>query len=155
MASDDMKSDDMMASDDMKSDDMMASDDMKSDDMMASDDMKSDDMMADSHGDMMDDMKSMSASTVAHGEDGPPGVLLAPGKSISFEVTTDAETLRIIAMVAPTMVPDNYLTEAVSLTDMETSGDLLRYDIGYDEGTKTDTLVGTSAVTYTIAPSMM
>ncbi len=54
-------------------------------------------------------------ATVAHGKDGPPGVLLAPGKSITFTVTTDAKEIRIFAMVAPTEKPDNYLTATITL----------------------------------------
>jgi|GEM_PF-2435005 len=54
-------------------------------------------------------------ATVAHGKDGPPGVLLAPGKSITFTVTTDAREIRIFAMVAPTEKPDNYLTATIIL----------------------------------------
>ncbi len=53
--------------------------------------------------------------TVAHGEDGPPGVLLAPGKSITFTVTTEAKEIRLFAMVAPTEKPDNYLTATIAL----------------------------------------
>ncbi len=54
-------------------------------------------------------------ATVAHGKDGPPGVLLAPGKSITFTVKTDAKEIRIFAMVAPTEKPDNYLTATIAL----------------------------------------
>ena len=53
--------------------------------------------------------------TVAHGEDGSPGVLLAPGKSITFTVTTEAKEIRLFAMVAPTEKPDNYLTATIAL----------------------------------------
>jgi hypothetical protein len=53
--------------------------------------------------------------TIAHGEDGPPGVLLAPGKSITFTVTTEAKEIRLFAMVAPTEKPDNYLTATIDL----------------------------------------
>jgi pentapeptide MXKDX repeat protein len=53
--------------------------------------------------------------TIAHGEDGPPGVLLAPGKSITFTVTTEAKEIRLFAMVAPTEKPDNYLTTTIAL----------------------------------------
>ncbi len=53
--------------------------------------------------------------TIAHGEDGPPGVLLAPGKSITFTVTTEAKEIRLFAMVAPTEKPDNYLTATIAL----------------------------------------
>ncbi len=53
--------------------------------------------------------------TIAHGEDGPPGVLLAPGKSLTFTVTTEAKEIRLFAMVAPTEKPDNYLTTTIAL----------------------------------------
>ena len=74
---------------------------------------------------------------VGHGTDGPPGVLLAPGKSVTFEIETEATSVRIIAMVAPTVVPDNYVTNVVNLhgVDMVEIG-LDRFDIGHDEGTK-------------------
>lgn len=73
---------------------------------------------------------------VVHGMDGPPGVLLAPGKSVSFTFESDANALRIFAMVAPTMVPDNYVSAVadISARDM-VELDLARYDIGHDEGT--------------------
>ncbi len=54
-------------------------------------------------------------ASVAHGEDGPPGVLLAPGKSLTFTIETAAPEIRIFAMVAPTMKPDNYLTATIKL----------------------------------------
>ena len=57
-----------------------------------------------------------SDASVAHGNDGPPGVLLAPGKSISFSLDTEVHELRFFAMVAPTEVPDNYLTAVVDLS---------------------------------------
>ena len=53
--------------------------------------------------------------TIAHGNDGPPGVLLAPGKSITFTLTTEAKEIRLFAMVAPTEKPDNYLTTTIAL----------------------------------------
>ena len=73
---------------------------------------------------------------IGHGTDGPPGVLLAPGKSVSFTIDTDATSVRVLAMVAPTMVPDNYVTNVVDLhaTHSNTTS-LIRYDIGHDEGT--------------------
>ena len=73
---------------------------------------------------------------VGHGTDGPPGVLLAPGKSVTFEIETEATSVRVLAMVAPTMVPDNYVTNVVDLQGgkMVEAG-LVRYDIGNDEKT--------------------
>ena len=73
---------------------------------------------------------------VGHGSDGPPGVLLAPGKSVTFEIDTDATSVRVLAMVAPTMVPDNYVTNVVDLSGAKTvEAGLVRYDIGHDEKT--------------------
>ncbi len=75
-------------------------------------------------------------ATVAHGDDGPPGVLLAPGKTLTFELVTDAPEIRIFAMVAPTITTDHYLTTTIKFSE---SGDgmysagLDRYDIGHDE----------------------
>ncbi len=75
---------------------------------------------------------------VGHGTDGPPGVLLAAGKSVTFEITTEATSVRVLSMVAPTMVPDNYVTAVIDLgMDGMASHALDRFDIGYDEGTKT------------------
>ena len=78
----------------------------------------------------------MDMVTVAHGEDGPPGVLLAPGKSVTFDVKTDATVLRVLAMVAPTEVPDHYVTGLIDLSaNAGASISLSRFDIGHDEGT--------------------
>ena len=54
-------------------------------------------------------------ANIAAGKDGPPGVLLAPGKSLVFIINTEAEALRLLAMVAPTQVPDNYVTAVIDL----------------------------------------
>ena len=71
-----------------------------------------------------------------HGTDGPPGELLAPGKSVSFEIETDATSVRVLAMIAPTAVPDNYVTNVVDLSGGgKVEAGLLRYDIGHDEKT--------------------
>ncbi len=73
---------------------------------------------------------------IGAGTDGPPGVLLAPGKSVSFEIETDATSVRVLAMIAPTMVPDNYVTNVVDLQGAKmVEAGLLRYDIGHDEKT--------------------
>lgn len=56
-----------------------------------------------------------AGAAVAHGTDGPPKVLLAPGKTLTFTVKTAAPEIRIFAMVAPTEKPDNYLTATVKL----------------------------------------
>ncbi len=75
-----------------------------------------------------------SDASVAHGTDGPPGVLLAPGKSITFQLETDVKELRFIAMVAPTEVPDNYLTAVVDLT----GGDMMHDDDMASDGEMSD-----------------
>jgi len=81
--------------------------------------------------------------TVAHGTDGPPGVLLAAGSSLTFTVETESTAWRILAMVAPTMVPDNYVTALADVSaDHEVTVELGRYDIGHDEGTKMNTVAG-------------
>ncbi|MCJ8324917.1 MAG: hypothetical protein HRU29_09820 [Rhizobiales bacterium] len=88
---------------------------------------------------------------VGHGLDGPPSVLLKPGASITFEFETDATSLRILAMVAPTMFPDNYVSNVVDIhATTETIVKLHRFDIGYDEGTKTNTRVSNDAATVVI-----
>ncbi len=87
----------------------------------------------------------MNMAGVGHGMDGPPGVLLAPGDSVTFEVETEATTLRILAMIAPTMVPDNYVTAVADVSaGHEVTVSLDRYDIGNDEGTKKITAVAES-----------
>lgn len=79
---------------------------------------------------------------VGKGSDGPPGVLLAPGKSVTFEITTDASSVRVLSMVAPTMVPDNYVTNVVDLQGSKQVTALLhRFDIGNDEKTMMNTMV--------------
>lgn len=88
---------------------------------------------------------------VVNGEDGPPGVLLAPGKSVTLEFETDATALRIIAMIAPTAVPDNYVTAVADLNARDMVEVALdRFDIGYDEGTKVNAQVGDMAGTVSI-----
>jgi hypothetical protein len=80
---------------------------------------------------------------VGHGVDGPPGVLLAAGKSVTFDITTDAHSVRVISMVAPTMVPDNYVSAVVDLGTGDMAAMTLdRFDIGHDEGTKSVKQVG-------------
>ena len=75
---------------------------------------------------------------VFHGDAGPPGVLLPAGESlVSGPFETNATALRIFAMVAPTMLPDNYVTAVVNVANLM-SGDyvmapLTRFDIGHDE----------------------
>lgn len=80
---------------------------------------------------------------VGHGMDGPPGVLLAAGKSVTFEIMTEASSVRVISMVAPTMVPDNYVTNVVDLHGADTAmANLERFDIGHDEKTMMSMMVG-------------
>jgi len=74
-------------------------------------------------------------AVVGHGSDGPPGVLLAPGNSVTFDIETDAASVRVLAMIAPTIVPDNYVTNVVNLNGIDmTEIGLDRFDIGHDEG---------------------
>ena len=76
-------------------------------------------------------------ATVFHGDAGPPGVLLPAGMSESGMFETDATALRIIAMVAPTMVPDNYVSAVVNVASLmpgdSVTAPLTRFDIGHDE----------------------
>ena len=74
-----------------------------------------------------------ASATVGHGMDGPPGVLLAPGNSVTFTISTDASEVRILAMVAPTMYLDHYVTAVVTLGGEAMSVALDRFDIGHDE----------------------
>ena len=90
--------------------------------------------------------------TVGHGEDGPPGVLLAPGKSVKFEIDTNASALRVLAMIAPTMVPDNYVSAIVDLSATDSATvDLDRFDIGHDEGSKQNMKTAEAVGTITIS----
>ena len=84
---------------------------------------------------------------VGHGSDGPPGVLLAPGKSIKIEVSGGkSNVVRVIAMTAPTKVPDSYVSGLISLGMDSRPTTLDRYDIGHDEGQKTTELVSADSV---------
>ncbi len=74
---------------------------------------------------------------VGRGEDGPPGILLAPGNSLSFEIITLDPEVRIIAMVAPTVLTATFALDP----DDGADGQLARFDIGHDENTKTTTAV--------------
>ena len=92
-------------------------------------------------------------ATVAHGEDGPPGVLLGPGKTLTFEVMTSAPEIRVFAMVAPTVTKDHYLTTTFKFSDSGDgmySANLDRHDIGHDEESMedmmTDNAFGTVAI---------
>ncbi len=75
-------------------------------------------------------------ATVGHGTDGPPGVLLAPGKSLAIPVSGKRKTVvRVLAMVAPTMKPDHFVSAVINL-ESGLAVSLDRYDIGHDEGRK-------------------
>jgi len=92
-----------------------------------------------------------SEAAVGHGNDGPPGVLLAAGGSVTFEFETDATALRILAMVAPTMVPDNYVSNVVDVhASPSSTATLNRFDIGNDEGTKINSMIAEEAATVVI-----
>jgi hypothetical protein len=95
--------------------------------------------------------KIVNKATVGHDSDGPPGVLLAPGKSINIKVSGGkSNVVRAIAMVAPTKVPDNYVSGLIVLgmDSRPTTRD--RYDIGHDESRKTTELVSAGAVLVTV-----
>ena len=100
-----------------------------------------------------------ASAAVAHGSDGPPGVLLAPGKSITFSIEGGAEhsieggveQVRVIAMVAPTMYPDHYVTAVVPLNGESVSLGLDRFDIGHDEGRKTIAPVAEAVATVQVS----
>jgi len=88
---------------------------------------------------------------VGHGNDGPPGVLLSAGDSVTFEFETNATALRILAMVAPTMVPDNYVSNVVDIhATQRVEATLNRFDIGHDEGTKLNTMLANGGATVVI-----
>ena len=73
-------------------------------------------------------------ATVGHGTDGPPGVLLAPGKSITISVKAKkGQALRILAMVAPTRYADHFVTGIINV-GAGIPITLDRLDIGHDEG---------------------
>ena len=93
-------------------------------------------------------------ATVGHGMDGPPGVLLAPGNSVTFAISTDAEEVRILAMVAPTMFPDHYVTAVVRLGGEMMSVALDRFDIGHDEMRMEIQPVAEAVATVTIGGAM-
>lgn len=104
-------------------------------------------------GDPAEVVKSIGADmvSVGHGTDGPPGVLLAPGKSVTFQVETEATALRILAMVAPTEMPDTYVTAVADLYARNMAGvSLDRFDIGHDEGDMMTRMTATSVGTVEI-----
>jgi len=95
-------------------------------------------------------------AAVGHGSDGPPGVLLAAGKSVTFEFESDATAFRILAMVAPTMVPDNYVSNVVDVHGAdEATVTLDRFDIGHDEGTRATARIAQGGATATIVRTGM
>ena len=78
--------------------------------------------------------------TVAAGESSEP---------IMFD--TDATALRILAMVAPSMVPDHYVSAVVDVPmEGSVTVPLSRFDIGYDEETMSIQLVAENVGTVTI-----
>ena len=87
---------------------------------------------------------------VGHGSAGPPGVLLPSGESVVIMFNGDATALRILAMVAPTLLkddgmpryPDNFVSVVADVpTDAPVTVPLSRFDIGYDEMTMDITAV--------------
>lgn len=95
------------------------------------------------------------SATVGHGTDGPPGVLLAPGKSVTIMVKAHRDSaLRVLAMVAPTEVTDHFVTAIINPKSMLPVM-LDRYDIGHDEGTLTTSYVMGGAAKITIEADKM
>ncbi|MEM0949715.1 MAG: hypothetical protein AAGK37_20115 [Pseudomonadota bacterium] len=83
---------------------------------------------------------------VGRGIDGEPGYLIGPGSSVTVSLETEATALRIMAMVAPTLQEDTYVTGVVDVNAGDTRTiELDRYDIGYDEKRRTREWTGTSA----------
>ena len=93
-------------------------------------------------------------ANVVHGTDGPPGVLLAPGKSVEITVKARHNSgLRVIAMVAPTMKPDHFVSVVIDPSTM-LPATMDRYDIGYDEGRKSIQYVSGGAAKVEIVDMM-
>ena len=90
-----------------------------------------------------------SGASVGHGKDGLPN-LLATGKSVSFAISTGAKKLRVLAMVAPTMYKDHYVTAVVDLGGKAMDVSLDRFDIGHDEKRMTVAPVAKAAATVKI-----
>ncbi len=91
-------------------------------------------------------------ATVGRSEAGPPGVLLPADESVIIEFEANATSLSVLAMVAPTTVLDNYLSNVVDVhATAETTIMLNRFDIDHDENTKTNTRTGSDAATVTTA----
>lgn len=75
------------------------------------------------------------------GDQALPGKLPTNGE-VTFTFKTKAKTARITAMVHPDITPDNYVTAKLDLSKKGVI-DLVRFDIGDDEGRKTVERVGT------------
>ena len=89
-------------------------------------------------------------AVVGHGTDGPPGVLLAPGKSVTIMVKARKDTaLRILAMVAPTRYKDHFVIGLIN-PDAGIPIMLDRLDIGHDEGRKSTEWLRPSNVVVTV-----
>jgi len=95
-----------------------------------------------------------AGANVAHGMDGSAGVLLAPGKTVTFRFETEAKDLRIFAMVAPTMVPDNYLT---AIFDLSTAAfpDMMGDDKTATDSMATDNMASDSMPSDSMASDSM
>ena len=91
---------------------------------------------------MVIDAIGEGGAVFGHGMDPKPDdaealVLLGAGKSVDIMFEQDATALRILSMVAPTMVPDNYVSAVADVADLmmgeSITVPLSRFDIGYDE----------------------
>lgn len=78
------------------------------------------------------------AVVVGRGTEGEPGYLVGPGSSVTVTLETEATALRVLSMVAPTLLQDTYVTGVVDVNAGQSfTLDLDRFDIGYDEKTRT------------------
>ena len=95
--------------------------------------------------------ENRGTSYIVHSVKHESGTLLKPGATITFEISTNEKSLRILAMVAPTKTPDNYVTGIINIDGPISEKSLTRYDIGHDEGRRTrQATSNTNAVTVVI-----
>ena len=90
-----------------------------------------------------------SGASVGHGKPRALNrcVLLAPGKSVTFAISTGAKKVYVSSRWSqPTMYKDHYVTAVVDLGGKAMSVALDRFDIGHDEKRMTITPVSKAAV---------
>ena len=81
--------------------------------------------------------ENLGTSYIVHSLKHESGLFLQSGATITFEVSTDEKSLRILAMVVPTKTSDNYVTGIINIDGPITEKELTRYDLGHDEGRRT------------------